>query len=330
MRSASARLPGHPDHACDLVAEAIVDEYVRRDPATRIQVGVVGGRGVMFVSGDVASTADFDVSALVKRTLGSLGVTDDIEPFVSIEPVDAALVASFRQHAHAPLTAVGYATSETPEGMPSVVVDARRVAKALDAKRTGDPEWFWLGPDAEVTAFGDGRRIDRVVVTLEHGAEPLTSVRRRIEEEVRSIAEDATVLVNPTGACERRGLASRSGASGRAVPYGSLIPPAPSTVGRDPLSAEKAGAWLCRAAARSLLVDGIRAVQVRATYLPGDVKPSHVVARDEKGNDLTSRLAPGVLSLDRVMAEWWRPGLNVDAHRWGFAGEAGMPWEEGR
>ena len=28
---------------------------------------VVGGRGVMFVSGDVASQADFDVSAIVKR-----------------------------------------------------------------------------------------------------------------------------------------------------------------------------------------------------------------------------------------------------------------------
>ncbi|MBU1349058.1 hypothetical protein KJ781_03245 [Patescibacteria group bacterium] len=327
MRSATVRLPGHPDHACDLVAEAIVGEFVRRDPASRLRVGVVGGRGVMFVSGDVASTADFDISALVKRTLGSLGVTDEVEPFISIEPVDAALVAPFRQHAHAAVTAIGYATSETPEGVPSVVSAARRIAKALDAKRTGDPEWFWFGPDAEVTAFGDGARIARVVATIEHGAEPLADVRRKIEEEIRSVADGASVLVNPAGACERRGLAARSGASGRLpAAYGSLIPQT-SHVGLDPSSAEKAGAWLCREAARTLLVDDIRAVQVRATYLPGDVKPSSVVARDEKGNDLTSRLALDTLSLDRVMGTWWRPGLDMDAHRWGFAGEPGMPWE---
>jgi hypothetical protein len=45
------------------------------------------------------------------------------------------------------------------------------------------------------------------------------------------------------------------------------------------------------------------------------------------GKDLTVGISPAALSLDRVMKEWWRPGLNVDAHRWGFAGEPGMPWE---
>ncbi|MCI0479745.1 hypothetical protein L0Y59_04320, partial [Candidatus Uhrbacteria bacterium] len=278
MRSATVRLPGHPDHACDLVAEAIVGEYMRRDPASRLRVGVVGGRGVMFVSGDVASTADFDVSALVKRTLGSLGVTDDVEPFISLEPVDADHAAAFRLHAHAPVTVIGYATSETPEGAPAVVVAARRIAKALDAKRTGDPDWFWLGPDAEVTAFGDGARPTRVVVMLEHGSEPLASVREKVASELASVADGASVVVNPAGACERRGLAARSGASGRAPgPYGSLMP-STSVAGIDPSSAEKAGTWLCRAAARSLLDEGIRAVQVRATYLPGDVKPTLVVA----------------------------------------------------
>jgi len=34
------------------------------------------------------------------------------------------------------------------------------------------------------------------------------------------------------------------------------------------------------------------------------------------------------LSLDRVMRDWWRTGLNLDAARWGFAGQAGLPWEE--
>src|SRR5690349_18557812 len=104
MRTALKRLPGHPDEACDLVAEAIVDEYMRRDPASRVRVSVSGGRGVMFVAGDVLSQADFDVSALVKRTLGSLGITDDVEPFVSLEPVTSERVAAMHLATEVPFT----------------------------------------------------------------------------------------------------------------------------------------------------------------------------------------------------------------------------------
>jgi len=328
MRSATVRLPGHPDHACDLVAEAVVDEYLRRDPATRIRLAVIGGRGVMFVSGDVASQADFDVSAIVKRTLGSLGVTDEIEPFVSLEAVAPERLAAFRMCSAAPVTVTGYATSETPEGIPSTLAVARRAAKRLEEKRKSDPEWFWLGPDAEVVASADGAKTSKITVMVEHATEPIESARRKISEELADAADGATVVVNPAGATERRGLMHASGASSRTPSaYGTMIPSSPASVGCDPLSAEKAGAWLCRAAALRLVQQGSRAVMVRATYLPGDAKPSSVIARDEQGKDLTSKIPADSLALGRVMSEWWRPGLNVDACRWGFAGEPGMPWE---
>jgi S-adenosylmethionine synthetase len=322
------RLPGHPDHASDLVVEGIVDEYLRRDPATRIRLAAVGGRGVMFVSGDAASQADFDVSAVVKRTLGSLGVTDDVEPFISIEPVAPESLSAFRLHAATPVTVTGYATSETPEGIPVMLAVARRAAKRLEEKRRSDPEWFWLGPDADVTAFADSAKAVRLIVTMEHAGEPLESARRKVAEELQPVADGAVVVVNPAGASERRGLANASGASGRApAPYGSMIPTHGSAAGSDPSSAEKAGAWLCRAAALRLMREGSRAVLVRATYLPGDMKPSIVVARDERGVGLSSRIPADELSIDRVLKEWWRPGLNTDACRWGFAGEPGLPWE---
>lgn len=95
MRSALARLPGHPDAVCDLVAETVVDEYLRRDPATRIRLSVAGGRGAIFVSGDVMSTADFDVSAVIRRSIGALGVMADMEPFISLDPVGSEQSALF-------------------------------------------------------------------------------------------------------------------------------------------------------------------------------------------------------------------------------------------
>lgn len=328
MRTASVRLPGHPDAACDLVVEAVVDEYLRRDPAARLRIAATGGRGVLFLSGDVISDADFDVSAIVKRTLGEIGVDGETEVFVSLEPVPAERVANFKNGEEV-VTVIGYATKESADGVPQTVSLARRVAKRLAEKRTTDPEWFWLGPDAEVTVLEGADKKQKIIVSLEHGNEPLVSVRNRIAADVASIVGDAVVVVNPQGAREARGLRCSSGASGRTpLPYGSFLPAVISGVGVDPRSAGKAGTWLARAAARKIVAGGVNAALVSAIYLPGELTPTVFSARDERGRDMTSQLTRDDFRIDRVMKDWWRNGLNSDATRWGFAGEAGLPWEE--
>ena len=328
MRLARTTLPGHPDKASDLVAEAIVDEYLRRDPATRIALNVAGGHGALFISGDVSSEADFDVASLVRRTLGSLGVMDEMEPFVSIENVVAEQLPLFASGFELPVIATGYASSETPELIPSIMLSAKRIAKALEERRQHDADWFWLGADAEVAVQDNGREPMDVRIFLEHGAKPLVEVRKSVESAVHSILSDARVHVNELGAHEIRGLAHRSGASGKdRMPYGSLLPSVSSGIGRDIRHAEKAGSWLMRSAARKLVQNGAKAALVQATYVPGELVPSRVTARDERGTDLSSKIDRASLSLERIAKEWWRPGLNADAARWGFAGESGLPWE---
>ncbi|MBU2509369.1 hypothetical protein KKE33_03260 [Patescibacteria group bacterium] len=329
MRSATVRLPGHPDQACDLVAEAIIDEYLRRDPNSRIRLSVSGGRGVIFVSGDVVSQADFDVSDLIKRTLGSLGITDEVEPLISLEPVTSERIVSARLSSESLVIITGYATLETPDGIPATTSLARRVAKRLHEKREVDPEWFWLGPDAEVTVVAEKTKPSRVIINIEHSSESLDIVRSRIISELADMAPGTIFETNITGPNERRGLTLASGASGRTPNvYGSLIPLPSEYIGHDPFSVEKAGAWLTRQAALKLVNKGACAVLVQAAYLPGDFKPAFLKARDERGNDLSADINLDDLSLDRVMRDWWRTGLNLDAARWGFAGQAGLPWEE--
>ncbi len=329
MRTATMRLLGHPDHACDIVAEAIVDEYLRRDPESRVRLYVTGGRGVMFVAGDVLSQADFDVSGLIKRTLGSIGVMDEIEPFVSLEQVSPERVAAFRIGAESPITVTGYATVESSDFLPLPVSLARRITKNLHDVRQHDPEWFWLGPDAEVTVIASSMKPSRIMLTVEHGTEPLEQVRQRITQRLQSDAEGLPIEVNPTGARERRGLTHASGRSGvgQAI-YGSLLPALHSLSGTDPSSIEKAGAWLARAAAiQAVKKSGAKAVLIQAMYVPGEMRPAIIHARDERGQDVREHISSDALLLSRVMKEWWRPGLNVDAIRWGFAGEVGLPWE---
>ena len=303
MRSARITLPGHPDKACDLVAEAIVDEYLRRDPAARIALNVAGGHGALFISGDVSSEADFDVASLVRRTLGLLGVMDEMEPFVSLENIVAEQLPLFLSGFELPVIGTGYASAETPELIPSAVLLAKRIAKALEER-----------PD--------------VRIFLEHGATSLAESRKSVEAVVHAILPDAHVHVNELGAHEVRGLAHRSGASGKdRAPYGSLLPSVSNGIGRDIRHPEKAASWLLRSAARDLVKKGAKAALVQATYVPGELVPSRITARDERGTDLSTKVDRTSLSLERVAKEWWRPGLNADATRWGFAGEPGLPWE---
>jgi S-adenosylmethionine synthetase len=311
-----------------LVAETIVDEYLRRDVNSRVRLTVSGGRGVMFVSGDVLSQADFDVSALVRRTLGSLGITDDIEPFVSLEPVAAERVHAARLPAELPVTVTGFASNETIEGLPRHVVAARRIARALSDLRDGDSDFFWLGPDAEVSIVENANASMRALLRVEHGTESLEKIRGLLKERLSGALDGAEIEVNPTGPCERRGLVCVSGASNRPqMLYGSGWPTTDRGIGHDPSSASKAGLWVARAAALRAIRNGASAALVQATYLPGEMKPHAFKIRDERGRDLSSIVPIENMSLERVTREWLRPGLNVDAARAGIVGDASLPWE---
>ncbi len=333
MNSARMRLLGHPDAVCDLVAEAIVDEYTRRDPGTRIKLSVMGGRGALFIAGDVHSGADFDVAQVVSRALGALGIMSAHEPFIALEPVAAPRASLFAGGAEAPIVVTGYATNETVELMPRAVSLARRIARALEDKRQSDETWFWLGEDGEVFTrlqvdSKSGALIPIISIRVEPGARLMAEVRTALEELVHAFEPEAQVRVNESGAAEARGLSQVMGAAGRETsPYGFLLPACPVGIGQDILQPEKAGVWLARAAARKLVTQGARAVLVQAVYLPGECAPVSVRARDERGRDLSREIKLEFMSLDRVK-DWWRPNLNMDAARWGFAGVVGLPWEE--
>ncbi len=328
MRTARMRFLAHPDKACDLVAESIVDEYLKRDIESRVRVSVVGGRGALFVSGDVKSQADFDVAALVRRVLGSLGVMSEVEPFVSLEPVVPDQASAFLLGSETAVTVVGYATNETVEQSPLPLQLARDIAKALEEKRQTDENWFWLGGDGEVAVTADARSAARVDVYAEHGNRTVDEVRTDIESVIRPLTPAAQIIVNAVGQNEIRGIGNMMGASGReSAAYGDMLPYPCRSTGRDIRAPEKAGTWLARAAARQLVARGTRAAMVTLLYVPGEDLPVMITARDERGKELSQEIDIQTLSLKRVVREWWRPGLNVDATRWGFVGEKGLPWE---
>jgi S-adenosylmethionine synthetase len=327
MRLARALSPGHPDRACDIIAETIVDEYLRRDPESRLRIHVAGGKGALFLTGVAMSKADFDVGAIAVRAAASLGVRNPIEPFVAMETVSGIELPSALRLTR-PIMVAGYAAVETPERVPVTVALARRVVKHLEMLRTSDPDWFWLEPGFEVSIASRAPGEKRVFVSCAHGTKELTEVREAIRAALVSFCNTSDIRVNQDGPLEAWGLDSDIGASAKPdEPYGSGLPIVATIAGIDPFHPRKFGVWLARGVARDALARaGSKAVLVQAVYEPGDDAPTHLRIRDERGRDVSE--ADDLVRMScAALGERLRPGLSVDAMRYGFAGEESLPWE---
>lgn len=64
---------GHPDKCCDQIGAAILAECVKQDKNTRAGIEVTGGKGKIFVTGEVTTKAKFNVKKIVKRVLSDVG-----------------------------------------------------------------------------------------------------------------------------------------------------------------------------------------------------------------------------------------------------------------
>ena len=57
---------GHPDKVCDQISDAVLDECLRQDPASRVAVEAFGGHGLLIVGGEVTTSAVFDAERIAR------------------------------------------------------------------------------------------------------------------------------------------------------------------------------------------------------------------------------------------------------------------------
>jgi hypothetical protein len=309
--------------ASDLVAMAVCEEYLRRDPASRLDIRVSGGQGALFVAGTVTSSADFDVSSVVRRTLAQLDPSLTPEPFISIE-------APTKPFASAPVSAFGYATSETTSLFPPVVELAREAARELVRRLRTDAEWFWLYGDLEVVAEqrGEGPVLFVRAATTEGIAR--AEAINHITEALQGHTQAERILVE-LDAGVAAGLSQRVGSSGSAhasTVFGSALPPSGLSVGKELKCASVLGTALARAAARELVRAGAaKAAAVEIIWRDAESRPASVRARDEQGRDLTSLIDRERLDLASLPEAWLVPSVLSDLVAAPFDAARLPPWE---
>ncbi len=341
MRKAvEAVTQGHPDKICDQIADAIVDEFLRRDQSSSVNVRVLGSHGMLMIGGDVRSSADFDLAAIAKQTYAEIGCTDDLEVFTNIH----ASADAGEGIAHAAVVN-GYATRETREMLPRAFVYATNLVRRLDDLRKTDPSFSWLMPDGKAQVVTERDRVTSVTLLAAHAPSvaQLDVQNALVERVIVPLigGEGAQFFVNPLGAFTSSGLSSGAGTSGAKLgsdTYGGLVPHGDSSFsGKDPSRPERAGAYLARMAARWLVSQGLASsALVTVVYAPGRAEPVHLeasgVSEKSRGSKMDfTALVKGAFDF-RPEAIVERLNLRRPIYRqtaaYGQFGRVGFPWEE--
>ena len=69
---------GHPDKICDIIADSVLDECLRSDPASRVACEVLATAGKVIVAGEITTEEMPDIPYIVNRTIKHIGY-DDLE-----------------------------------------------------------------------------------------------------------------------------------------------------------------------------------------------------------------------------------------------------------
>jgi S-adenosylmethionine synthetase len=247
---------GHPDKMADQISDAILDDLLRQDPASRVAVETMLTTGQVHVAGEVTTEGFADVMGLVRDTVleigydssdkgfdgGSCGISvsigqqsPDISQGVndaieereggSVDPLD-------RQGAGDQGLMFGYACTDTPELMPLPISLAHKLAQQLSAVRKSG-EMAYLRPDGktQVTIAYDENdqplHIETIVVSSQHAqgidldGQLSPEMKKYVVDPIlKTIDLDSSnvrLLVNPTGNFVVGGPMGDAGLTGRKI-----------------------------------------------------------------------------------------------------------------
>lgn len=292
---------GHPDKVCDQISDALLDEFLKQDKNSRCGIEVMGGKGKIFVTGEVTSRAKIDVEATVKRVLRDVGYSDKYEVIdnLGIQSVDIALgtndeVAGAGDNG----MMFGYACKDTKELLPTAMVILQRLSKEYDKLRKEDSRFLADGK-AQITGVYDDKnkllKIKTFTVCYQNTEEERDKTDKIIKDICEIIAKDYDVeieefLINPTGRFCIGGFEGDAGLTGRKIVVDSYQSFANvgggAFSGKDPTKVDRSGAYKARELAKRIVSsdDKYKWCLIQLSYAIGIDKPLAIDIKTNLGD----------------------------------------------
>ena len=245
---------GHPDKVSDQISDAILDEFLRRDPSSKVACETLCTTGLVVVAGEVRSDAYVDIQQTARRVIERIGYNRSELQFDAAScgilsaiheqssDINQGVVRETEEEQGAGDQGImfGYATRESRELMPATLILSHVILKELADIRRESKVMCYLRPDAksQVTIeYNDERRPQRVhtiVVSTQHDEDVdsaqikedvrkilIPRVKARLErahdELAELIGDDYILHVNPTGKFVIGGPHGDTGLTGRKI-----------------------------------------------------------------------------------------------------------------
>lgn len=294
---------GHPDKVCDQISDAILDEFLSKEPEARVAAETLVTTNRVVVAGEVRGpkVSNEKIDEIIRNTIREIGYEQEgfhwksakIEILLHSQSADIAVGVDAKgnkdEGAGDQGLMFGYACNETKALMPAAIYYSHKILRSLsDARHSG--ELSQLGPDAKsqiAMRYIDGKpaKAESVLVSTQH----LEHVKQEeIREIIRSHAkkilpegwmcEEDKFLTNPTGKFVIGGPDGDAGLTGRKIivdTYGGAAPHGGGAFsGKDPTKVDRSAAYAARYLAKNVVAAGLAdKCLIQISYAIGVARP---------------------------------------------------------
>jgi S-adenosylmethionine synthetase len=378
---------GHPDKVADLISDSVLDACLAIDKTSRVACETFVKSNVVVVGGEItipklqdkktgktkALEDAINLGNVIRDAIRHIGYTNDddvfhadtvfINNYLTAQSRDIAQGVDAKK-AEGKKTAeqgagdqgimFGYACNETPELMPTPIMFAHRLGRALTKIRKSGAV-AWLRPDAKSQVsvrYEDGKPVEvvNVVISTQHTADVAhrTIEKYLIENVIKEVlpakllTKNTEYLINPTGRFVIGGPQGDSGLTGRKIivdSYGGWGRHGGGAFsGKDPSKVDRSAAYMGRWVAKNIVAAGLAShCEIQFAYAIGHPKPVsvHVDTFGSVRAGLTDeRITEAVQEVFSFKPADIVAQLNLlrpiyrETTNYGHFGKAGLPWEQ--
>ena len=303
---------GHPDKICDQIADAILDEYMKKDVNSKVACEVAITTDFVLIMGEITSNAKVNIDKIVRDTIRDIGYDnveygfdcDNCNVIINIDEQSTDIALGVDKYKLDKVNKssdligagdqgmmFGYATDETSEMMPYPIYLAHKLTKRLtEVRKNGILKYLRPDGKSQVTVEYDSDdkpvRIEAVVISTQHNSE---ISQEQLHKDIRKYVIDSTIppnmvdsktkyYINPTGRFVIGGPHGDSGLTGRKIivdTYGGYARHGGGAFsGKDCTKVDRSAAYMARYIAKNIVAAEFASkCQVSLAYAIGVAEP---------------------------------------------------------